>query len=55
MIAVLLSTLIFAPIRASSSTYLKRFSKMLSVTMLLPLARARATVICGCMSVGKPG
>jgi UDP-N-acetylglucosamine 1-carboxyvinyltransferase len=41
--------------RASSSTYLKRFSKMLSVTMLVPSASARVTVICGCISVGNPG
>ena len=49
------STLMFEPMRASSSTYLKRFSKMDSVTTEVPSARARVTDICGCMSVGKPG
>ena len=44
-----------APIRVSSSAYLKRFSKMLSVTMLVPVARASVTAICGCISVGYPG
>ena len=28
---------------------------MLSVTMLVPFARPRITVICGCISVGNPG
>ena len=55
MIAILLSTLILAPIRESSSTYLKRFSKILSVTVLVPSAMPRTTVICGCISVGNPG
>ena len=53
--AILLSTLILAPIRVSSSTYLKRFSKMLSVTVLVPSAIPRITAICGCISVGNPG
>ena len=55
MIAVLPSTLMRPPIRASSSTYLKRFSKILSVTTLVPSASASVTVICGCISVGNPG
>ena len=49
------STFILAPILASSSTYLKRLSKMLSVTILVPCASASATPICGCISVGNPG
>ena len=28
---------------------------MLSVTMLVPFASPRITVICGCISVGNPG
>ncbi len=55
MIAELPSTLIQAPIRESSSAYLKRFSKILSVTILVPSASARVTAICGCISVGYPG
>ena len=55
IIAVLPSTLMQAPILVSSSTYLNLFSKILSVTILIPLASPRATVICGCMSVGNPG
>ena len=49
------STLTFAPILASSSRYLKRFSKILSVTILVPLHKASVTPICGCISVGNPG
>ena len=49
------STLMFAPIRESSSAYLNLFSKILSVTMLVPSASARVTAICGCISVGYPG
>ena len=52
MIAVLPSTLMQAPMRASSSAYLKRFSKILSVTILVPFASASVTAICGCISVG---
>ena len=55
MIAILLSTFISAPILVSSSTYLKRFSNMLSVTVLVPSAIPKSTAICGCISVGKPG
>ena len=55
IIAELPSTLIQAPILESSSAYLKRFSKILSVTMLVPSASARVTAICGCISVGYPG
>ena len=53
--AVLPSTFIIAPIRVNSSTYLNLFSKILSVTVLLPLAIVRTTAICGCISVGNPG
>ena len=55
MIATLPSTVMLVPIRFSSSTYLKRFSKIVSVTVLPPFAVLRMTVICGCISVGKPG
>ena len=55
IVAELPSTLIFAPIRASSSKYLKRFSKILSVIVLVPFASASTTPICGCISVGYPG
>ena len=44
-IKTLPSTLIWLPIRASSSTYLKRFSKILSVTILVPFASASVTAI----------
>ena len=40
---------------ASSERYLKRFSKILSVIVLVPLQRASVTPICGCISVGNPG
>ena len=53
--AELPSTLMHAPILESSSAYLKRFSKILSVTILVPSASARVTAICGCISVGYPG
>lgn len=55
MMAVFPSTLMLAPILVSSSTYLKRFSNMLSVTMLVPIDNPKVTAICGCISVGKPG
>ena len=48
-------TLMLAPIRVNSSTYLKRFSKILSVTVLVPSEIPRTTAICGCISVGNPG
>ena len=48
-------TLMLAPIRVNSSTYLKRFSKILSVTVLVPSEITRTTAICGCISVGNPG
>lgn len=34
---------------------MKRFSKMFSVITELPSARAESTMICACISVGKPG
>ena len=55
IIAEFPSTLMFAPIRESSSAYLNLFSKILSVTILVPSASARVTAICGCISVGYPG
>ena len=55
IVAELPSTLTFAPILASSSRYLKRFSKILSVIVLVPLQSASVTPICGCISVGNPG
>ena len=44
-----------APMRVSSLASMKRFSKMFSVMTQLPFARARRTMVCACMSVGKPG
>ena len=41
--------------RVNSSTYLKRFSKILSVTILDPSDNANNVANCGCISVGKPG
>ena len=41
--------------RTSSEANIKRFSKMFSVITELPSARAESTIICACMSVGKPG
>ncbi len=48
-------TLMLAPMRFSSGTCMKRFSKMVSVTMAAPSATAISTMNCACMSVGKPG
>ena len=53
--AVLPSTLETAPMRANSSKYLKRFSKILSAIVLVPSHNASVTPICGCISVGNPG
>ena len=41
--------------RLSSGTCMKRFSKMVSTTRLLPSAMAFMAINCACMSVGKPG
>ena len=44
-----------APMRPSSGTCMKRFSKMVSLTTPVPLARHISAMIWACMSVGKPG
>src|SRR5271157_4798623 len=49
------SILTFAPMRTSSWACMKRFSKMFSVTMLVPSACVASAMYCACMSVGKPG
>src|SRR5579885_1271047 len=49
------STLMFAPMRTSSSTCIKRFSKMFSVMTEVPSACVASAIYCACMSVGKPG
>ena len=49
------STLMFAPMRTSSCTCMKRFSKMFSVTVVAPSACVASAMYCACMSVGKPG
>ena len=53
--AVWPETLICAPIRMSSSTCIKRFSKMLSSTTLAPSAKHMSAISWACISVGKPG
>jgi len=45
----------FAPMRMSSWTCMKRFSKMFSVTVLVPSAWVARAMYWACMSVGKPG
>ena len=54
-VAVLPSTLMLAPMRTSSCTCMKRFSKMFSHTRLTPSACVARAMYCACMSVGKPG
>ena len=51
----LLSTVMRAPRRLISGMCMKRFSKMVSVTRLVPSATALRARNCACMSVGKPG
>jgi len=53
--AVLPRTRISAPMRSSSFTCMKRFSKMVSVMTLCPAANAMRAMIWACMSVAKPG
>ena len=48
-------TVMSAPRRSSSLTCMKRFSKMVSVMTLAPLARVIRAMYWACMSVGKPG
>ena len=48
-------TLIRAPMRFSSDTCMKRFSKIVSVTMAAPSDTAISAMNCACMSVGNPG
>ena len=55
MMAVLPSMVMSAPRRFISCTCMKRFSKIVSVTRLAPLAMVFTAMNCACMSVGKPG
>ena len=55
MTAVEPSVSMRAPIRSSSATCMKRFSKIVSVTRDWPSARPSSVMTCACMSVGKPG
>ena len=55
IIAVRPLTVMSAPIRASSGTCIKRFSKMVSVMDEVPSAMLSNVISCACMSVGKPG
>ena len=48
-------TLMLAPIRTSSGTCMKRFSKIVSVIIEAPSAVAISAMICACRSVGNPG
>ena len=48
-------TLMLAPMRLSSGTCMKRFSKIVSVIIAAPSAIAISAIICACRSVGKPG
>ena len=48
-------TVMRAPIRASSGTCMKRFSKMVSVIMAAPSATHMRAMNCACKSVAKPG
>ena len=54
-VAVRPSTVMFAPMRLSSCTCMKRFSKMFSVTVVVPSAWVARAMNWACMSVGKPG
>jgi hypothetical protein len=53
--AVWPSTSMSAPMRRSSGTCMKRFSKMVSTMHEVPCARHMSTMNWACMSVGKPG
>ena len=53
--ATLPSTWILAPRRTSSLTCMKRFSKIVSVTVAVPWAMQLSAMNWACMSVGKPG
>ena len=44
-----------APMRHSSGTCMKRFSKIVSVIIAAPSAVAISAIICACRSVGNPG
>ncbi|MCY1180427.1 hypothetical protein D9M73_208690 [compost metagenome] len=49
------STWILAPMRCSSLTCMKRFSKIVSITAPVPSAMALREMNCACMSVGNAG
>ncbi len=55
MIAVLPSRRISAPMRRISSMCMKRFSKMVSITVPTPSAIVFSAANCACMSVGNAG
>ena len=55
MNAVWPSRLISAPMRCSSRTCWKRFSKIVSVIVPVPSATALSAQNCACMSVGNAG
>ena len=48
-------TVMLAPMRISSGTCMKRFSKIVSVIIEAPSAIAISAMTCACRSVGKPG
>ena len=47
--------MIRAPMRVSSGTCMKRFSKIVSVIIAAPSATHISAMNCACRSVGKPG
>ncbi|MNY49937.1 hypothetical protein D3C86_1854080 [compost metagenome] len=53
--AVLPSIWMCAPMRCISCTCMKRFSKMVSITVPVPSATAFMEMNWACMSVGKAG
>ena len=53
--AALPSTLMSAPMRCSSCTCIKRFSKMVSTVVETPSAMVFIAINCACISVGKAG
>ncbi len=54
-VAVRPLTVMLAPMRLSSCTCMKRFSKMFSVTVVVPSHCVARAMYCACMSVGKAG
>src|SRR6202011_1737291 len=54
-VAVRPETVMLAPMRLSSPTCMKRFSKMFSVMEVVPSVWVARAMYWACMSVGKPG